>query len=237
MIETLSKQGVNKDTVICSKCFTHMLKNEKIHTVKGGVRHKLSNQGSISKFVHTYIAKGYAKESIDTVLQQHARLSKASSYQKQQKKQQASTPSKKRKVTMTAKLVTQMQKLGWTPPQAPEEQIEDVEEPDVEAEAYARQWNDQYGNARVVFQDDTVAPSHAKYDHKQSAWTAFPYTTLTCHDDIYRNLPHDQYINQESAVDTGATCQLGGGESTLPHKRGRVPHESWRLSRGQCRIW
>ena len=139
MIETLSKQGVNKDTVICSKCFTHMLKNEKIHTVKGGVRHRLSNQGSISKFVHTYIAKGFAKESIDTVLQQHARLSKVSSYQKQQKQQQARTPSKKRKVTMTAKMVTQMTELGWKPPQAPEEPMEDVEEPDVEVEAYAQQ--------------------------------------------------------------------------------------------------
>ena len=62
---------------------------------------------------------------------------------------------------MTAKMVTQMTELGWKPPQAPEEPMEDVEEPDVEAEAYAQQWNEQFGNARVVFQDDSIAPSHA----------------------------------------------------------------------------
>ena len=57
MTETLTAQGVNAKTIICSKCFSYMLKNDKINTVNGGVRHKLSNQGQVSKFVHTYIAQ------------------------------------------------------------------------------------------------------------------------------------------------------------------------------------
>ena len=116
MTETLVAQGINAKTIICSKCFSHMLKNDKINTVNGGVRHKLSNQGQVSRFVHTYIAQGYASQSIDVVLKQHARLSKADSYKQQQKQQQPPKPKKRKVSQMTAKMVSQMKKLGWQPP-------------------------------------------------------------------------------------------------------------------------
>ena len=80
MTETLVAQGVNAKTIICSKCFSFMLKHDKINTINGDVRHKLSNQGQVSNFVHTYIAQGYANQTLDSVLKEHARLSKANNY-------------------------------------------------------------------------------------------------------------------------------------------------------------
>ena len=67
----------------------------------------------------------------------------------------------------------------------------------------------------VMISPDSRSTSHAQYDNTACAWSAYPYTALIDHNDIFRGLPHDLYIYQEVAVDTSATCQLVG-EECLP---------------------
>ena len=77
MRDKLSANGVKTTVVICRECFNIMMKEGKVECVDGKWRHKLTKgTGDVCRFVHVYISSGFAKETIRTVLQAHAKASR-----------------------------------------------------------------------------------------------------------------------------------------------------------------
>ena len=154
MKDKLTQQGIKSNLVICRECFSTMLTDGKVQCMDGKWRHKLTKgTGDVCRFVHAYISCGFANETMNSVLNAHAKSTRR-------------VPAKKKKTKSKAKLskadaaraIKQMKAMGWSAPNEPpiEEEVT-FEDADADAAAYADQWNAQFANANLA-RDTSLLP-------------------------------------------------------------------------------
>lgn len=149
MKDKLTQQGIKSNLVIYRECFSTMLTNSKVQCMNDKWRHKLTKGTRLSdvcKFVHAYISCGFANETMNSILNAHAKSTRR-------------VPTKKKKTKSKAKLskadvaraIKQMKAMGWSAPNEPtiEEEVT-FEDANANATAYVDQWNAQFANANLA---------------------------------------------------------------------------------------
>ena len=83
--QALCKWSQN-NIVICRECFSIMLKEGKVECIDGKWRHKLTKGiGDVCRFVHAYISCDFANETMNAVLNAHAKSTRRVSTKKKTK--------------------------------------------------------------------------------------------------------------------------------------------------------
>ena len=147
MKNKLTQQGIKSELVIYRECFSTMLTDGKVQCMDGKWRHKLTKgTGDVCRFVHAYISCGFANETMNAVLNAHAKSTRRAPAKKKKTKSKA-----KLSKAEAARVIKQMKAMGWSAPNEPAVEDEVVfEDADADASAYADQWNAQFANANLA---------------------------------------------------------------------------------------